>query len=74
MSAWFNGAVGAFAGVEPTWVVTAEDVALHRELQDIIDARAHTLQVLPPGIVVEGERRGVPVLASEYVEFPKSQQ
>jgi hypothetical protein len=74
VSAWFNGAVGAFAGVEPTWVVTTEDVALHRELQDIIDARAHTLQVLPPGIVLKGERRGVPVLASEYVEFPKSQQ
>jgi hypothetical protein len=52
----------------PTWLVSATDSDRHAQMQEMIDARTHTLTILPPGVVVRGAERLIPILVSDYTD------
>jgi hypothetical protein len=65
---WLSTGSATTPTMVPTWLVSATDTGRHAEMQEMIDAREHALTILPPGIMVRGPERLVPILVSDYVD------
>lgn len=66
--AWFAGGGYDERESEPSWVISATDSECHTEMQAMIDAKSHSLWILPPGVIVEEGDRRVPILVADYTD------
>ena len=65
---WLDGRADRGPGATPTWLVSAADAERHAEMQQMLDARTHTLMILPPGIIIQDDECVVPVLVTDYAD------
>ncbi len=62
---WLGTEPGLDPGTEPTRLVAAHDHVEHGELQRMIDEGSHVVTILPPGLLIQGDERLVPVHITE---------
>ena len=60
---WSCGAEDDDDKLKPTFVISADDTAKHAEMHEMIYSGSHVVYILSPGLIVDGPRTLVPILA-----------